>query len=230
MKIKKSTYAHAWSSVGYVCDELRKRDPEAARLGLAELVALAVRDNFMPAFTELYAGRMSVDRFYRDVYQVSDVARRRSQEQREAKNAKRPRKPRDAPGIVGDDAAGGSAPPAASQPQDLIAEAVVKFAQAASLTDGAAGADGDGAQTLGRQLLTVLDSHPRLEAEIRRVCRLVLKHLDGRGKSSRRGPARGAQPAPPGRGRQLSFDLQAPAEQADGRETERPRDGESRAA
>jgi len=62
--IKRSTYAHAWSSVSFVCDQLRRREPEAAHLGLAELVALAVRKNSLPAFTDLYMGRMTVNRFY----------------------------------------------------------------------------------------------------------------------------------------------------------------------
>jgi hypothetical protein len=48
LKIKKSTYTHAWSSVSFVCDSLRSSDPETAHLGLAELVALAVRKNFLP--------------------------------------------------------------------------------------------------------------------------------------------------------------------------------------
>jgi hypothetical protein len=210
LKIKKSTYTHAWSSVSFVCDLLRSSDPETAHLGLTELVALAVRKNFLPAFTELYVGRMSVDRFYREVYRDSELAKRRSQQQREAKSRRQLQREPSAP-EAHDSGVGGksTSPTAAKYPQGLIAEAVLKFAEASSQKRGGDGTpDNDGAQTIGRQLLTLLDSHPDLEAEIRQVCQLVLKHLDNRGKLSRRKLARTIQPAPHGHDRQLSFDLQ----------------------
>jgi hypothetical protein len=83
--VKKSTYTHAWSSLKYLCDELQKADPGAKELGLAELVALAIRRDFMPSFTSLYTGRLSVDKFYREYYRRSEVALERSRQQREAK-------------------------------------------------------------------------------------------------------------------------------------------------
>jgi hypothetical protein len=113
----------------------------------------------------------------------------------------------------------------------LIAEAVLRFAEASALKRvGDDIPDDDSAQTLDQQLLILLDSHPDLEAEIRHVCRLVLKHLDNRGKHSRRKLARAIQPAAHGHDRQLSFDLQATAEHADGLGTERRYDDGSRAA
>lgn len=232
LKIKKSTYTHAWSSVSFVCDSLRSSDPETAHLGLAELVALAVRKNFLPAFTDLYAGRMSVNRFYREVYRESELAKLRSQQQREAKSRSRLQREPSAPEAHDSGTGGKSTPPtAAKYPQGLIAEAVLKFAEASSLRcDGDDTPDDDGVQPIDRQLLTILDSHPNLEAEIRQVCQLVLKHLDNRGKHSRRKLARAIQPAAHGHDRQLSFDLQVTTEQADGHGTERRYDDASRAA
>lgn len=210
LKIKKSTYTHAWSSVSFVCDSLRSSDPEAAHLGLAEVVALAVRKNFSSAFTELYAGRMSVDRFYREVYRASELAKRRSEQQREAKSRRRLQGEPSAPEAHDIGIGSKSTPPtAANYPQELIAEAVLRFAEASSLMRGGdATPDDDGVQPIDPQLLTILDSHPNLEADIRQVCRLVLKHLDNRGKLSRRKHTRDIQPRPHSHTRQLSFDLQ----------------------
>jgi hypothetical protein len=184
LKVKKSTYTHAWSSVSFVCDLLRSSDPEAAHLGLAELVALAVRTNFMPAFTELYAGRTSVDRFYREAYRASELAKRRSQQQRESKDRRRLQRESSAPETHAGGTGDKSTPPTeATDPQELIAEAVLKFAEASALKhDGDNTHDDDGVQSIDRQLLTVLDSHPDLETDIRQVCQLVLKHLNNRSK------------------------------------------------
>jgi hypothetical protein len=229
--IKRSTYAHAWSSVTFVCDQLRRSDPEAAHLGLAELVALAVRRNFLPAFTELYTGRMTVNRFYRDAYKASEVGQERSRQQQEAKG-KRKLRPDAGARPSGEGAAADSpAPtPAAVGPEQLITEAIVKLAQAASVNDG--GDDGvGGEQALDGQLVTFLDSHTNLESSIRRICRQLLNHLDStHGHRRRSKTTRPAQPVYLDDARQLSFDLAAAASQPGGRESERRRDDEANAA
>jgi hypothetical protein len=132
--IKRSTYAHAWSSVGFVCDQLRRSDPEAAHLGLAELVALAVRRNFLPAFTDLYTGRMTVNRFYRDVYKASEVGQERSRQQQDAKGKRKVLRDAGTRPSAEGVAAGSPAPaPAALSPGQLVIEAILKLAEAASV-------------------------------------------------------------------------------------------------
>jgi hypothetical protein len=219
LKIKRSTYTHAWSSISFVCDLLRSSDPEAAQLGLAELVALAVRKNFLPEFTDLYAGRMSVDRFYREVYRASELGRRRSQQQREAKSKKRLWRDADASASADGSEMGSSAlSPAIVRPRQLVAEAVLKLAEAAAASgNDADNAGDDGGQALDQLLVNVIDTHPDLAVAIRQVCKLVLKHLDGdgRGQQSRRRPTRSAQPAPHGTSQQLSFELPSVTERAD---------------
>lgn len=222
--VKKSTYTHAWSNVNFVCEELRRSDPGAAHLPLPELVAMAVRTNFLPEFTELYAGRMTVNRFYRQVYQASGVGRERSRQQREAKGRNKSRGDADLHLTVDGTAAADSAPaPAASFPQHLIAEAVVKLAQAASVGDGN---DSDGGeQVLDRQIVTILDSHPNIEPAIRLICRKLLDHLDsGRSRHPRSKSTRSAQPSRLGDARQLSFDLPTTAGCASRHESERDHD------
>lgn len=229
--IKRSTYAHAWSSVSFICDQLRRSEPEAAHLGLAELVALAVRMNFLPAFTELYAGRMTVNRFYRDVYKASKVGQERSQQQQEAKGKCKLWPDAVARLSAEGVAADSPAPtPAAVHPGRLIAEAIVKLAQASSVNDGGDDSVG-GEQALDEQLVTFLDSHTNLESSIRRICRQLLNHLDSTHSHRRRSKTtRTAQPVYLGDARQLSFDLAAAAGQPDGRESERRRDDEANAA
>jgi hypothetical protein len=229
--IKRSTYAHAWSSVSFVCDQLRRSDPGAADLGLAELVASAVRSNFLPAFTELYTGRMTVNRFYRDVYKASEVGQERSRQQQEAKG-KRERRPDDgARPSVEDFAADSPVPtPVAVRPEQLIAEAIVKLAQAASVNDGGDDSAG-GEQALDEQLITFLDSHTNLESSIQRICRQLLTHLDStHGHRRRSKTTRTAQPVYLDAARQLSFDLAVTASQSGGGESERRCDDEANAA
>lgn len=219
LKIKKSTYTHAWSSVSFVCDLLRSSDPEAAHLGLAELVALAVRKNFLPEFTDLYAGQMSVDRFYREVYRASELGRRRSQQQREAKSKKRPQVDADASASADGSEMGSSAlSPAIVRPRQLVAEAVLKLAEAAAASGNDADDAGDGGgQALDQLLINVIDTQPNLAAAIRQVCRLVLEHLDGdgRGPQTRRRSTRSPQPTAHGASQQLSFELPSITERAD---------------
>jgi hypothetical protein len=228
--IKRSTYAHAWSSVSFVCDQLRRSDPGAVDLGLAELVALAVRSNFLPAFTELYTGRMSVNRFYRDVYQASEVGKERSRQQQEAKGKRKVLPGAAAPSSVESVASYISAPaPAALSPGQLVAEAILKLAEAASVNDGHVDASGD--QVLDQQLVTFLDSHTNLEPSIRRICRQLLNHLDSTRVHRRRSKTtRTAQPVYLDDARQLSFDLAATAGQLGGQESELRRDDEANAA
>jgi hypothetical protein len=233
--IKTSTYAHAWSSVTFVCDRLRRSEPKAAHLGLAELVALAVRRNFLPAFTELYTGRMTVNRFYREVYKASEVGQERSRQQQEAKGKRKLRpdagaRP-SAEGIAAYSPANGPAPtPAAVRPGQLIAEAIVKLAQAASVNDGGDDRAG-GEQALDEQLVIFLDSHTNLESLIRRICRQLLNHLGSTHGHHRRSKAtRPAQPIYLDDARQLSFELAATASQSGGRESERRCDNEASAA
>lgn len=227
--IKRSTYAHAWSSVSFVCDQLQRSEPEAAHLGLAELVALAVRKNFLPAFTNLYMGRMSVNRFYRDIYQVSEVGKERSRQQQEAKGKRKALPDAGAHPSVGDVAADSPAPtPDALRSGQLVTEALLKLAEAASINDG--NDDASGEQALDQQLVTFLDSHSNLESSIRRICRQLLKHLDStRGHRSRSKITRAAQPVYLDDARQLSFDL-AMADQAGVREAKPRRDSEANAA
>lgn len=227
--IKRSTYAHAWSSVSFVCDQLRRSAPGAAALGLAELVALAVRSNFLPAFTELYAGRITVNRFYREVYQPSEIGKERSRQQQEAKAKRRLRPGAGAHSSVEGVAVGSPAPtPAAVRPGQLVTEAIVKLAQAASVNDeGGAG----GEQALDHQLVSFLDLHTNLEATIRRTCRQLLKYFDStRVRRPRSKSKHTAQPAYLDDARQLSFDLATTADQASGRESDRRRDDEANAA
>lgn len=229
--IKRSTYAHAWSSVSFVCDQLRQSGPGAVDLGLAELVALAVRSNFLPKFTELYTGRMSVNRFYRDVYQASEVGRERSRQQQEAKGKCKLRPDASAhPSVEGVAADSPALVAEAILPEQLIAEAIVKLAQAASVNYGGDDSDG-GEQALDEQFVTLLDSQTHLESLIRRTCRHLLKHLDSaRGHRPRSKITRTAQPVYLDDARQLSFDLTTTADQAGGRESDRHRDDEANAA
>lgn len=224
--IKKSTYTHAWSSVSFVCEQLRQSDPEAAHLGLAELVALAVSRNFLPEFTALYTGRMTVNKFYRDVYQTSELGRERSLQQREAKgrvelrpNAAKPRRP------AGTDAGSITPVPDAARPGRLVAEAVVKLAQAASTSD----ANVDNSSGLDQQIVALLNTHANLEAPIRRICRQLLNHFDSaRARRPRSKPRRSAQPVRLDDARQLSFDL--PPDRLSGHESDGRRDDEAHAA
>jgi hypothetical protein len=229
--IKRSTYTHAWSSAGFVCDRLRRSDSEAAHLGLAELVALAVRKNFLPAFTELYTGRMTVNRFYREVYKASEVGQERSRQQQEAKGKRKVRPDAGARPLAEGVAADSSAPaPAALSPGQLVTEAILKLAEAASVNDGGDDSAG-GEQALDEQLVTFLDSHTNLEPSIRRICRQLLNHLDSTHGHRRRSKAtRPAQPVYLDDARQLSFDLTAVASHPGIRESERRRDDEANAA
>jgi hypothetical protein len=129
--IKRSTYTHAWSSINFVCDELRKSSPDLGELGFAELVATAVRQDFMATFNDLYAGRMTIDRFYRDYYRQSEVARERSHQQRAAKEKNRLLKQGNSLDLAHGKAthAANEIPPSA-HPAQLIAEGMVRFAQA----------------------------------------------------------------------------------------------------
>jgi len=227
--IKTSTYAHAWSSVTFVCDRLRRSEPEAAHLGLAELVALAVRRNFLPAFTELYTGRMTVNRFYRDVYKASEIGQERSRQQQEAKGRRKLRPDAGArPSAEG--VATDSPVPAALTPGQLVTEALLKLAEAASVNDGGDD-DAGGEQALDQQIVTFIDSHTNLQATIRRICRQLLNHLGStRGHHRRSKATRPAQPVYLDNARQLSFDLPAAAGQPGGREAERRCDNEASAA
>jgi hypothetical protein len=86
IRIKRSTYTHAWSSINYACLELKNQYPEKTEgLGTTELVAMAVREDFMPAFTSLYNGGMSVNKFYRDHYMLSALALERNIDSRRLK-------------------------------------------------------------------------------------------------------------------------------------------------
>lgn len=228
--IKKSTYTHAWSGVTFVCEELKRSDPEAANLGLAELVALAARSNFIPEFTALYLGRISVNKFYRQVYQASELGRERSRQQQEAKSRNKHQTEVDKSRLASSASTGSTTLALPSiRPDQLIAEAIAKLAQAASLDGG--GDDEGGEGSLDQQIATVLESHPNLEPAIRLVCRSLLKHLDStRGHRSRSKITRAAQPIYLDDARQLSFDLATAADQTGVRESEPRRDGEANAA
>jgi hypothetical protein len=227
--IKKSTYTHAWSGVTFVCEDLKRSNPETANLDLAELVALAVRSNFLPEFTALYLGRISVNKFYREVYQASELGRERSQQQREAKSRNKLRGDEGNPHPVDSTAADRTTPALLSiRPDQLIAEAIAKLAQAASLNDG--GDDDGGEQSLDRQIAAVLDSHPNLESAIRLICHKLLKHLDSsRGRHSRSKSTRSAQPVRLDDARQLSFDLPT-SDQAGGQNSDREHNDAAHAA
>jgi hypothetical protein len=227
--IKKSTYTHAWSGVSFVCEELRRSNSEAANLGLAELVALAVRSNFLPEFTALYLGRISVNKFYREVYQASELGRERSQQQREAKSKNKLQGDESNPRSADSADADRTAPALLSiRPDQLIAEAIAKLAQAASVGDG--GDHDGGEQALDQQIASVIESHPNLESAIRLICRKLLKHLDSsHGRHSRSKSTRSAQPVRLDDARQLSFDLPA-SDRADGHNSDRDRDDAAHAA
>jgi hypothetical protein len=227
--IKTSTYAHAWSSITFVCDQLRRSEPEAAHLGLAELVALAIRTNFLPAFTELYTGRMTVNRFYRDVYKESEVGQEKSRQQQEAKG-KRKRRPDAGARPSAEGVAAASSAHAALTRGQLVTEALLKLAEAASVNDGGDD-DAGGEQALDQQIVTFIDSHINLQATIRRICRRLLNHLGSTHGHHRRSKAtRPAQPVYLDDARQLSFDLPAAASQPGGPESERRRDNKASAA
>lgn len=227
--IKKSTYTHAWSCISFVCEELRRSDPEAARLGLAELVALAVRSNFIPEFTDLYLGRSSVNKFYRQVYQASELGRERSRQQRDAKGRSKLQGDEGNPRSADSTDADRTAPaPLSIRPDQLITEAIAKLAQAASLDDG--GDDEGGERSLDQQIVTVLESHPNLESAIRLVCRKLLTHLDSsRTRHSRSKSTRSAQPVRLDDARQLSFDLPA-SDRPGGHNSDREHDDAAHAA
>jgi hypothetical protein len=227
--IKTSTYAHAWSSVTFVCDRLRRSEPKAAHLGLADLVALAIRRNFLPAFTELYMGRMTVNRFYRDVYKASEVGQEKSRQQQEAKG-KRKLRPDAGARPSAEGVAADSPAHAALTRGQLVTEALLKLAEAASVNDG--GDDGAGGeQAMDQQIVTFIDSHTNLQATIRRICRQLLNHLSSTHGHRRRSKATcPAQPVYLDDARQLSFELAATASQPGGRESERRRDGKANAA
>jgi hypothetical protein len=227
--IKKSTYTHAWSGVSFVCEELKRSHPEATNLGLADLVALAVRSNFIPEFTALYLGRISVNKFYRQVYQASELGRERSRQQRDAKGRSKLQSSRDKSHLA--DIAGTGKTTSAlpsNRPDQLIAEAIVRLAHAASFNDG--GDDEGGEGSLDQQIATVLESHPNLESAIRLICRKLLKHLDSsRGRHSRSKSTRSTQPVRLDDARQLSFDLPTSG-QAGGHESDRGHDDTAHAA
>jgi hypothetical protein len=224
--VKKSTYTHAWSSVSFVCEQLRRSDPEVAQLGLAELVALAVSKNFIPEFTALYAGRITVNKFYREVYQASALGKERSRQQREAKGRNEQRSEVVNSRRAAADAETDNLTPVhgAARPSQLVAEAVVKLAQAAS-----AGDDGDSSSDLNQQIIAILNSHANLEAPIRLICRQLLNHFDStRTRRRRSKPRRNTQPVRLDNARQLSFDL--PPDSAAGHESDGQRDDEAHAA
>jgi hypothetical protein len=229
LRIKKSTYTHAWSCISFVCEELRRSDPEAASLGLAELVASAVRSNFIPEFTALYLGRISVNKFYSQVYQASELGKERSRQQRDAKGRSKLQSGRDRSRLA--DNAGADMTTSALpsiRPDQLIAEAITKLAQATAVGDG--GDHDGGEQSLDQQIATVLESHSNLEPAIRLICRKLFKHLDtSRTRHSRSKSTRSAQPIRLDDARQLSFDLPA-SDRADGHNSDRDRDDAAHAA
>jgi hypothetical protein len=194
--IKKSTYTHAWSSVNYACLELKKIYPvETEGLGTTELIAMAVRSDFMPAFTSLYKGDISVNKFYRENYMVSDISLERRRQQQEAK-AKSDREraiatdgPESTP--VADGTSGAKIIPlviAASTPaslNQLIAEGFVSFAQALSLRRREPGASANEAEEeVARLISDFLDKHQELEGELLRFSNLILKRLNSRNQMS----------------------------------------------
>jgi hypothetical protein len=209
--VKKSTYTHAWSCLIYVCDELQKADPCAKELGLAELVALAIRRNFMPAFTALYTGRLSVDKFYRDYYRKSEVALERSRQQRAAKAENQRAGKVEA---VNSESAPPVSTPAPTYPEQLITDGVLSFARAVALKRQTTDSDTPAnRQFIEQQLITLLETHDDLETELRHVCKFILKNLDSglRPRSTRRRSARPAETELPSQNAQLSFELPEPS-------------------
>lgn len=232
--IKRSTYTHAWSSVQYVCDELRKSNPEAADLGLAELIALALRKDFMPAFTALYTGRLAIDKFYREQYGASEVARARSEQQREAKARSKAEKQTGPTQVANKEVTPTHAPPLSTlHPKQLIAEGAVRFAQASAIRKSEAGAEAENAQQqTEQQLIELLDSYTDLEHEIQQFCRFVLNHFADRARRQRstRKSARASHLNRPTENTQLSFELQEPAPLPETNVSGDSRDGEVQAA
>jgi len=228
--VKKSTYTHAWSCLIYVCDELQKADPCAKELGLAELVALAIRRNFMPAFTALYTGRLTVDKFYRDHYRKSEVALERSRRQREAKaENQRARKVE----TVNSESAPPVSTTAPTYPEQLITDGVLSFARAVALKRQTTDSDtANNRQIIDQQLITLLETHDDLETELRHVCNLILKNLDSglRPQHTRRKSTRPAEPELPSQNAQLSFELPEPALPVEPQDSDLFGDAKSRAA
>ncbi|HMF58345.1 MAG TPA: hypothetical protein VK619_18520 [Pyrinomonadaceae bacterium] len=183
--IKRSTYTHALSSINYVCFELMRKFPvETEGLGMAELVAKAVREDFMSPFTKLYQGGMSVNKFYREYYMASDLARERSRQQQEAKASKKPEVK-----AVEDTASGakviqlarpGSSPdsPTSDSPNQLMLEGFIKFAQSLARRREETGASPERAEKdVTQQISDFLGKHQQLEGELLHFCNLILKHL-----------------------------------------------------
>lgn len=228
--VKKSTYTHAWSSLKYVCEELQKADPGTKGLGLAELVALAFRRDFMPAFTSLYTGRLSVDKFYRDYYRKSEVALERSRRQREAKaESQRARKVE----MLKSESAPAVSTPASIYPEQLITDGVLSFARAVALKRQTTDSDTPtNRQLVDQQLITLLEAHTGLETEIRHVCKLILKNLDAGlcPQSTRRRSARSLEPELPSQNAQLSFELLEPSLPVEEHESDLFGDAKPRAA
>jgi hypothetical protein len=228
--VKKSTYTHAWSSLKYVCEELQKADPGAKDLGLAELVALAIRRNFMPAFTALYTGRLTVDKFYRDHYRKSEVALERNRRQREAKGEKQRAKNVE---TVNSESAPPVSTAAPTYPEQLITDGVLSFARAVALKGQTTDSDtANNRQFIDQQLITLLEAHDDLETEIKYVCNLILKKLDSglRPPRTRRKSAPPAEPELPSQNAQLSFELQEPSLLVEEHESDLFSDAKPRAA
>lgn len=165
----------------------------------------------MPAFTALYTGRLTVDKFYRDYYGKSEVALERSRRQRAAKaENQRARKVE----TVNSESTPSVSTPAPTYPEQLVTDGVLSFARAVALkrqmTDPDTPAN---RQSIDQQLITLLEAHDDLETEIRHVCKLILKNLDSglRTQSTRRRSARPAEPELPSQDAQLSFELPEPA-------------------
>jgi hypothetical protein len=232
LAIKKSTYTHAWSSIKYVCDELRKVEPETGEMGLAELVARAIRRDFMPPFTDLYTGRMTVNKFYREHYHNSEVAQERSRQQREAKS-KREHEKQDITLETAESESNFTAlSDTPSQSKQLIADGLLSFARAATLKHAKTVANTkNDSQSFNQLLRILLDSHKDLETEIRQVCELVIDHLDAtRNQNSRRRSVRQAQSEPQIENMQLSFELQETASMSETHTSNLLGDDEARAA
>jgi hypothetical protein len=194
--IKRSTYTHAWSSINYVCTELKKKFPAETRgLGTTELVAMAVRTDFMPSFTSLYQGRMSINKFYREHYMISDLARERSRQQQEAKAINAAARhdtvrnqntvqlevmPLVAQGLRRSAGASSnviplhSAIPGPLSRSQLIAEGLARFSQALMIpkNDAVGGKD-----EISKELAPLLDRCQELRDELRQICMIVLSHL-----------------------------------------------------
>jgi hypothetical protein len=231
--IKKSTYTHAWSCIKYVCDELCKVEPSTDEMGLAELVSLAIRRDFMSLFTDLYTGRMTVNKFYREHYRKSEVAQERSRQQREAKSKSQHEKQSITLEIAESESNLTALSPAISQPKQLIADGLLSFARAATLKHAMTGANtANDDQLLEQQLVELLDTHADLETEIRQVCKLVLNHLNAaiHNRNTQRRAARPAQTASQIENAQLSFELQEAASAPEDHTADLLGDDEARAA